>query len=156
LELILALLVLTLAAGLILPRFSAALPGARLGKAAGDLHTVIQKVRADTAVFVKRHQLLIDTAGGRYWVLLEAEPMRDPGVFVPPEKGPLRREFTLPDDVTFSLVEGPPPAAAGGGFVFTFNPDGSVEPGRIVLSDPGGETRTLMMDGATGNVEVLQ
>lgn len=156
LELILVLLVLSILAGIILPRFAAALPGARLGKASSDLHAVIQKIRADSALLVKRHQLNLDSQNGTFWVEVEEAPLRSPGIYTQPLTGPLRHVFTLPDEVTFQAVEGAVASTLGKGLVFTFAPDGTVEGGRIVLLEVQGRTRTLAIDGATSNVEVLE
>lgn len=156
LELILVLLVLTILAGIILPRFGAALPGARLGKASSDLHAVIQKVRADAAIFVKRHQLILDSQNATFWVEVEEEPLRSPGIYTQPLAGPLRHVFELPEEVDFQAIEGAVANTLGRGLVFTFAPDGTVEGGRIVLVEVQGATRTLAIDGATSNVEVLE
>ena len=151
------LLLLVLVVGVLAPRFSGSLPGAKLNKATSDLHAVIQKVRADTVILVRLHRLNIDPGEGTFWVEVEADPLRDPGVFAQPTKGPLRHVFDLPEDVVFYSVEGAGPSDSGTADVFTFRPDGTVEEGTIVLAlGTNGPSRTLTLNGATSNVEVSE
>ena len=152
---ILVVILVTLVAGLVAPRFAGSLPGAKLNKASSDLHAVIMKVRADTVILVKRHRLHIDSAAGSFWVEIEEDAMRDPGVFTR-ATGPLRHVFQLPEDVVFSTVDAPA-APTGNSRAYTFLPDGTNEGGSIVvgLAD-NGETRTIWIDGATSNVEVTE
>ena len=154
-ELVLVVLVLTLLVGIVAPRFSGSLPGAKLGRASSELRTVITKLRADTAILARRHQLCFDPKQGTYWALVEQDPIAAPGVFVTPP-GTLRRLFRLPEDVRFASIDGALAAPGGTGPCFMFNPDGSVEPGTIVVSLPDGASRTLVLDGATSDVEVLE
>lgn len=160
-ELILVMLLLVLIVGVVAPRFSGSLPGAKLNKATSDLHAVIQKVRADAVILVRLHRLNIDPGDqnhpGTFWVEVEEDPLRNPGVFSQPTKGPLRHVFDLPEDVIFYSVEGAGPSDSGTGDVFTFRPDGTVEDGTIVLAlGTDGPSRTLTLNGATSNVEVSE
>lgn len=152
-ELILVVIIVTIMAGLVAPRFATSLPGAKLNKASSDLHSVIMKVRADTVILVKRHRLHIDPAAGSFWVEVEENAMKEPGVFTQ-ATGPLRHVFNLPEDVVFTTVDAPA-APVGNSRAYTFLPDGTTEGGSIVLGLAGnGESRTLWIDGATSNVEV--
>jgi type II secretory pathway pseudopilin PulG len=155
LELILVMLLLVLMVGLVAPAFSGSIPSAKLSKAVGDLHAVILKVRADAAITVRRYRLNVDATQQAYWVEVEQDPLSAPGLFVQPG-GALRHVFRLPEDVAFLGVEGGQTASGLSAVVFLFGPDGTVQSGTIVLGMQDGAQRTLILDGATSNVEVTE
>ena len=154
-ELILVVIVLTLVIGIVAPRFSDAVPAARLSRASTEMRAVIQKVRADAVILVRSYQLNLDPDAGTYWVTVEEDPLKAPGEYVQ-AGGPLRDVFQLPSGVLYGTITGAPASTTGTSYVFTFKPDGTVEGGSIVVSIPDGPSRTLTIDGATSDVEVSE
>ena len=66
-ELILVMLLLSLIAGLMAPSFSAMLPGAKMRAASTEFQAVVNKLRADASITMRRYRLHFNTADRKYW-----------------------------------------------------------------------------------------
>lgn len=153
-ELILVMLLLSLIAGLMAPSFSKMLPGAKMRAASTEFQAVINKLRADASITMRRYRLHFSASERKYWVTIETDPLQKPGSFEAPT-GALEGDFVLPDDVAFESFSGVPQIEDGGSAI-TFKADGSTDAATIVMGMEDGTRRTFTIDAATAKVTVSE
>jgi len=149
LELIVTLAILTLAAGLIVPR----LPdrGAlALDAAAAELRDALGFGRERAILGGARWRLVVDVDRGR-WALGRQRP--DGGLDASP--GPLASPVTVPAPVRVLAVRAAGgPEVRGGTAIVDLSPEGDALPVRIELGDDRGRVRSVVLAPAVARAEV--
>jgi general secretion pathway protein H len=142
LELILVMVMISLLAGLLVPRMTGFFPAFRLRKSTDLVFRWARKAHAEAALTGSRHRVVFDVAGRRILVEYEARPLTEPGVFGPV---PGWEDHELPEGIFLEGVE-----------AFEFRSDGTAEGGAVTLFLEEGETRTVEVQDATGRVTILE
>jgi Tfp pilus assembly protein FimT len=124
-EVVAALLVLALLAGVAAPGVNAALEGYRAGGAVAELYGAVHLTRARARTAGVMHALVLDPAGRTFRVV------EDPGGTARTVEGPHR------------LVDG---AIATSNAVIRFSPKGFAVPAGTITVRSGGETRRLVVN----------
>lgn len=147
-ELVLVMIVLTVAAGILAPRFSDFMPSWRVRTTARRMVAWLVQARGEAASTGLRHRFVFDPAGRRYGLAREARPFREPGVFEPLPG--LWAAEELPEGVELS-VQGFSDDGAGRR-VLEFRPDGTAREAALVLSNDRGDRSVVRVAGATSRV----
>lgn len=147
-ELVLVMIVLTLAAGLLVPRFSDFVPSWRMRTTARRMVAWLLQARGEAASTGLVHRFVYDPAGRRYGLVREARPFREPGVFEPLPG--LWAGEELPEGVELS-VEGFEPGEDGRRYL-EFRPDGTARAAAVTLSNDRGDRAVVRVAGAAGRV----
>ena len=152
LELILVMIMLTVLAGIILPRMSDFFPALQVRESTDLVFAWARKARADAALTGARHRLVFDAAGKTYWISYEPRPLSEPGVF---EVMPGWEGQDIPDGVTLEGVDKLEADSSNEGlYYFEFRPDGTAEGGTVQLKNDRGDKRTVRVEKATSQVTV--
>jgi len=169
LEILLALAVFVLLAGVLVVNFPALQGGQALEETSLRIETALRMARADAANKGRRLRLEFDQEADRATVLWEPEPLTSPGEFVEYTAGTWQKFLEI-DGVEIERCEFVGPsvyrnyeeATAGGGdaadparTVVTFEPDGSSDSVLIELvaaDAPEGCRARVELDGLTGAV----
>ena len=77
LELILVMIMLTVLAGILVPRMSDFFPALQVRESADLVFAWARKARADAALTGARHRLVFDTTERSYWISYEARPLAE-------------------------------------------------------------------------------
>ena len=151
-ELILVMIMLTLLAGILVPRMSDFFPALQVRESADLVFAWARKARADAALTGARHRLVFDAAGKTYWISYEPRPLTEPGVF---EVMPGWEGQDIPDSITLEGVDKLEADSSNGDLhYFEFRPDGTAEGGTVQLKNNRGDKRTVRVEKATGQVTV--
>jgi len=150
-ELILVMIVIFTLATVVAPRFSDFFPNFQVKKNAEHLFAWARKARADAATTGLRQRLILDSKAKRYWIELEARPIKEPGVFRP--LGGSWTEEQLPDAVDFEAIQGAETDSTKSDLKYIeFRPDGTSTESTIILSNDKGDRVTLRIEGATSKI----
>ena len=152
LELILVMIMLTVLAGILVPRMSNFFPSLQVRESTDLVFAWARKARADAALTGARHRLVFDTVAKTYWISYEARPLSEPGIF---EVLPGWEGQDIPDDVTLEGVDQLEADSSNGDLhYFEFRPDGTAVGGTVQLKNNSGDKRTIRVEKATGQVTV--
>src|SRR2546421_12141097 len=80
-ELILVMIVIFTLATIIAPRFSDSFPSLQVRTSTERLFAWSRKARADAALTGSRQRLVMDSAKKKFWIEVEARPIKEPGKF---------------------------------------------------------------------------
>ncbi|HXG62034.1 MAG TPA: GspH/FimT family pseudopilin [Planctomycetota bacterium] len=147
-ELVLVMILITLIAGLLVPRFSDFMPSWRVRTTARRMVAWLLHARGEAASTGLVHRFVYDPAGRRYGLVREARPFREPGVFEP--LAGLWAGEELPEGVELSL-EGFAPGEDGRRYL-EFRPDGTARPAAVTLSNDRGDRAVVRVAGAAGRI----
>ena len=153
-ELILVMVMLTILAGILVPRMSDFFPALQVRESADLLFAWARKARADAATTGVRHRLVFDDAGRNYWIVYEARPLTEPGLFQA-MTGWEGQE--LPTDVRLEGLDQLEVDARDSGLRYLeFRPDGTANGGTLRIVNDSGDKRVLKVEKATGRVTLQE
>ena len=154
-ELILVMVVIFTLATIIAPRFSDSFPSLQVRTSTERLFAWARKARTDAALTGCRQRLLIDSSKKRFWMEIEARPIKEPGTFR--KLSGAWEEVQLPDEVFFDRIEGAETDANNSAIRYLeFRPDGTSSEGTIVLSNENGDRQTLRVEASTSKIYIEQ
>jgi type II secretory pathway pseudopilin PulG len=154
-ELILVMIVVFTLAAIIAPRFTDSFPALQVRTSTERLFAWARKARADAALTGSRQRLVMDSAKKKFWLEVEARPLKEPGKFT--KLSGAWGEGLLPEEVAFETIDGPE-TDPGNSAVRTleFRPDGTTSDATIILSNENGDRQTLRVEGATSKIYIEQ
>lgn len=154
-ELIIVMIVIFTLSTIVAPRFSDFFPGLQVRKSTESLLAWARKARADAAVTGTRQRLLLDSANKKYWIEVEARPIKEPGKFTALTGAWIPE--TLPGAVTFESIEGAETDPSNSALRYVeFRPDGTSSEATVTLVNDNGDRQTLRVEGATSKVYIQQ
>jgi len=144
-ELVLVLLLISLAAALVAPR-AVSLSERRMEASARDMHAMARRARSVAVTRGITARMNFDAEAGSFWLEIEEDPFEAPGVF---ERawGAWGEGMRLGEGVSFAE---PPPESV------LFKPDGSAQDSLVVITDGEGGRIGLEIRGATGLSRVVE
>jgi len=151
-ELILVMLVVFTLATVVAPRFTDFFPSFQVRKSGEHLMAWAGKARADAAITGARQRLALDLTNRKFWLEVEARPLKEPGKFTA-LSGAWSPE-TLPGEVVFETVDISPADASGTSTLkyIEFRCDGTASEATVVLSNDVGDRQTLRVEAATSKI----
>lgn len=153
LELILVMVVIFTLATVVAPRFSDFFPNFQVKKHSEHLLAYARKARSEAATTGLRQRLIVDSKAKKYWIELEARPIKEPGVFR--SLGGAWTEEQLPDAMEFESLEGAETDSAKGNLKYIeFRPDGTATEATLIVANDKGDRSTLKIEGATSKVYI--
>ena len=158
LELISVVVILATLAILVAPAFSSFWPGYQVDRSAREVMSLARRARDLAASEYVRYQLNLDLVSGEYWVRVESDPLRAPGIFE--ELGTDWGRKVLSERVRFHSIL-PHDQYEGQTKIITFYPDGSADEALIILAsvtdNPMEEVylREIEVRALTGQVKIL-
>jgi len=154
-ELILVMVVIFTLATIVAPRFSDSFPSLQVRTSTERLFAWARKARTDAALTGCRQRLLMDSSKKKFWIEIEARPLKEPGKFT--KLSGAWEEVQLPDEVLFELIEGAETDPSNSALRYLeFRPDGTSTEGTIMLSNENGDRQTLRVEAATSKIYVEQ
>jgi Tfp pilus assembly protein FimT len=148
LELILVMIVIFTLATAVAPRFSDFFPGLQVRKTAGLIFALARKARSDGATTGVRQRLALDAGQKKFWLEVEAKPLKEPGKFTP-LSGSWDAE-RIPDEVILESLDGA--QQDSGRHYIEFRPDGTATEATLVIANDKGDRQTIRVVGTTGRV----
>ncbi len=154
-ELILVMIVIFTLATIIAPRFSDSFPSLQVRTSTERLFAWARKARADAAITGARQRVVMDSSKKKFWIELEARPIKEPGKFT--KLSGAWGEAQLPDEVSFETIDGPETDPTNSALRYLeFRPDGTSSEATIIISNENGDRQTLRVEGATSKVYIEQ
>jgi len=155
-ELILVMSMLLVLGGIVGPAVSEFVPGVRLSKAVTGFVAAAGKARLEAALTGRRHRVVIRKSAEppSYLVQVEADPLSEPGVFVP-LYGDWGKPVELPDAITFESTEGAKPDIELGEEYLEFSPDGTASEATISFGHERLGHEDVSIDPATGVARIV-
>jgi type II secretion system protein H len=152
-ELILVMVVIFTLATIVAPRFSDSFPSLQVRTSAERLFAWARKARTDAALTGCRQRLLMDSSKKKFWIEVEARPLKEPGKFT--KLSGAWEEVQLPDEVLFELIEGAETDPGTSALRYLeFRPDGTSTEATIILSNENGDRQTLRVEAATSKIYI--
>jgi Tfp pilus assembly protein FimT len=148
LELILVMIVIFTLATAVAPRFSDFFPGLQVRKTAGRIFSWARKARSDGATTGARQRLVLDAGQKKFWLEVEAQPLKEPGKFTA-LSGAWEAE-RIPDEVILESFDGAEQDSSRR--YIEFRPDGTATEATLVIANDKGDRQTIRVVGATGRV----
>jgi len=140
-------------ATVVAPRFSDFFPSFQVRKSTEHLMAWARKARSDAALTGARQRLCMDSAKKKFWIEVEARPIKEPGKFKA-LSGAWAPEF-LPDEVLFENIDGAETDSSNNAVRYIdFWPDGTSTDATIILSNDNGDRQTLRVEGATSKITI--
>jgi len=152
-ELILVMVVIFTLATIVAPRFSDSFPSLQVRTSAERLFAWARKARTDAALTGCRQRLLMDSSKKKFWIEVEARPLKEPGTFR--KLSGAWEEVQLPDEILFELIDGAETDPQDGARRYIeFRPDGTSTEATVTLSNENGDRQTLRVEAATSKIYI--
>ena len=154
-ELSLVVLIIGILMAVLLPRLPD-LGSTRLEEALRRIGTLSSYLHDEAALRGRVYRLTVDFEQRRYWSAFNAPAARGQAAstFVP-HWDPHASPASLPDGVSFALVEAAGVRTRSGRAHVNFTPDGLIGQLLVTLENEDGVRGSLAMDGRSGRVELL-
>jgi len=156
-ELVLVILVVTIAVSIVMPSFSGTLATVATRSSARRLMALSRRARAQAVAEGIRHRVNFDFDERQFWLTAESAPLSEPGVYREIEADWGQR-LEVPDKVTLRrvvmIVEEEREELESGETHVTFSPDGTACDCEVVFEAADGFRCVVAIRGLTGRVRI--